>query len=127
MIITYWIYPCILYIYIYGIYLKGNYKENRYFQLGIRAKILTVAFFLLLFPSSLYHGTPFISYSKIATAITCKLTRINFLLLKAQVVPILCGVQLFGFLDGTYPTPAVNITIGTSDATRQDNNLDHKA
>lgn len=51
-----------------------------------------------------------INSAKIATAISCKLTRTNFLLWKAQVVPILRGVQLFGYLDGTIPKPAAKIT-----------------
>ncbi|GJX93320.1 retrotransposon protein, putative, ty1-copia subclass [Tanacetum coccineum] len=57
--------------------------------------------------------------SKIATAITCKLTRTNFLLWKAQVVPILRGVQLYGYVDGTKPMPAITRTIGTGADARQ--------
>ena len=56
--------------------------------------------------------------STIATAISCKLTRTNFLLWKAQVVPILKGVHLFGHLDDTIPAPAATVTIGTGDAIR---------
>ena len=67
---------------------------------------------------------PFINSSKIATAITCKLTRTNFLLWKAQVIPILRGVQLFRFLDGT--VPAAKITVGTSDAAKQENNPEYE-
>jgi hypothetical protein len=34
-----------------------------------------------------------------------KLTRENFILWKAQIVPIMCGAQLFSFLDGTTVEP----------------------
>ncbi|XP_020262174.1 uncharacterized protein LOC109838115 [Asparagus officinalis] len=61
----------------------------------------------------------FIKSSTIATAITCKLTRTNFLLWKAQVVPILRGVQLFGYLDGTTPMPVAMVTEGTDTDARQ--------
>nr|KAJ0185285.1 hypothetical protein LSAT_V11C900476660 [Lactuca sativa] len=51
-----------------------------------------------------------INSSKIATTITCKLNRSNFLLWKAQVVPILKGVQLFGYLDGSIESPTDKVT-----------------
>ncbi|GJX44866.1 retrotransposon protein, putative, ty1-copia subclass [Tanacetum coccineum] len=69
----------------------------------------------------------FINSSKIATAITCKLTRTNFLLWKAQVVPILRGVQLYGYVDGTKPMPAITRTIGTGADARQATNPDYEA
>lgn len=62
---------------------------------------------------------PFINSSKISTAITCKLTRTNFLLWKAQVVPILRGVQLYGYLDGTTAKPAAMVTVGTGSDARE--------
>jgi hypothetical protein len=37
--------------------------------------------------------------------ITIKLTRENYLLWKAQIVPYLKGQHLYGFLDGSRPTP----------------------
>ena len=40
-----------------------------------------------------------------------KLTRENFLLWRAQVLPRLKGAQLFGFLDGTTTAPARTITV----------------
>lgn len=61
----------------------------------------------------------FVNSSKLATAITCNLTRTNFLLSKAQVVPILRGVQLYGYVDGTIAALGAKITTGTgNDATR---------
>lgn len=62
----------------------------------------------------------------IATAITCKLTRTNFLLWKAQVVLILRGVQYLGFLDETSVVPATKITVGTCDAAKQENNDEYE-
>lgn len=67
-------------------------------------------------------ATALINSSKIATAITCKLTRTNYLLWKAQVVPILRGVKLFGYLDGTTRAPAEKITTGAGDAAREIDN-----
>lgn len=63
-----------------------------------------------------------INSAKIATAISCKLTRTNFLLWKSQVVPILRGVQLFGYLDGTIPKPNSKITTGTGADVREIDN-----
>nr|KAJ0190631.1 hypothetical protein LSAT_V11C800418970 [Lactuca sativa] len=60
----------------------------------------------------------FINSSKIATAVTYKLIRTNFLLWKAQVVPILEGVKLFGCLDRTMEIPTAKITVGTGEATK---------
>nr|KAJ0214123.1 hypothetical protein LSAT_V11C400176850 [Lactuca sativa] len=57
--------------------------------------------------------------STIATAISCKLTRTNFLLWKAQVVPILRGLQLFGHLDGTTPAPPQTLPGSTSAAAKE--------
>lgn len=67
-----------------------------------------------------------INSSKIATAVTCKLTRTNFLLWKAQVVPIHRGVKLFGYLDGTNAKPVEKITVGTRDATKQKDNPEYE-
>lgn len=60
--------------------------------------------------------------SSFANAITCRLTRTNFLLWKAQVVPILRGIQLFGYLDGTTPMPLATVTEGTGATVRQEDN-----
>ena len=48
-----------------------------------------------------------------------RLNRTNFLLSKAQVVPILSGANYFGYLDGSIAALACMITEGTSDAARQ--------
>lgn len=64
-----------------------------------------------------------INSSKIATLITCKLTRMIFLLWKAQVVRILQGVKLFSYLDGTTYVPTPKITVGTGDAAKQEDKL----
>ncbi|GJT72530.1 hypothetical protein Tco_1031816 [Tanacetum coccineum] len=57
--------------------------------------------------------------STIAFAISCKLTRTNFLLWKAQVIPILRGVQLFGHLDGSMPAPPTTAVTGPSAAGKE--------
>lgn len=57
--------------------------------------------------------------STIATAISCKLTRTNFLLWKAQVIPILRGVQLFGHLDGTTPAPPEKVVTEPNTAEKE--------
>ena len=38
--------------------------------------------------------------------VTIKLTRENYLLWEAQIVPYLRGQHLFGFLDGSRPAPS---------------------
>jgi hypothetical protein len=43
--------------------------------------------------------------ARLSQPISEKLTRDNFLLWKAQVVPIIRGARLFGYLDGTVATP----------------------
>lgn len=49
------------------------------------------------------------------------------LLWKACIEPILRGIQLFGFLDGTHVVQVAKITVGTGDAARQDTNPNHEA
>lgn len=44
-----------------------------------------------------------------------KLTRENFLLWKAQVVPAMKGTQLFGYLDGSTKAPAQEIMVKKAD------------
>ena len=51
----------------------------------------------------------------LAGLITVRLTRANFLLWKAQVVPNLTGAGLFRYLDGSVPAPPKTITEGTGD------------
>uniref|UniRef100_A0A2N9GMC7 Uncharacterized protein n=1 Tax=Fagus sylvatica TaxID=28930 RepID=A0A2N9GMC7_FAGSY len=55
-------------------------------------------------PSS--HPTPL---PHIHHLITIKLTRENYLLWKAQIVPYLRGQHLYGFLDGSRPAPSSNV------------------
>ena len=42
--------------------------------------------------------------------ITEKLTKLNYLLWKAQVLPVVRGAQLNGFLDGTMEVPPRQLT-----------------
>jgi hypothetical protein len=41
--------------------------------------------------------------------ITIKLTQDNYLLWRAQLIPYLRGQNLFGYLDGSVPCPAITI------------------
>ena len=43
--------------------------------------------------------------------ITIKLTSENYLLWKAQIVPYLKGQHLYGYLDGSTPTPPQSLTV----------------
>uniref|UniRef100_A0A2N9HRV5 Reverse transcriptase Ty1/copia-type domain-containing protein n=1 Tax=Fagus sylvatica TaxID=28930 RepID=A0A2N9HRV5_FAGSY len=47
--------------------------------------------------------------------VTIKLTRDNYLLWKAQIVPYLRGQHLFGFLDGSRPAPPQTPTVPAAD------------
>ena len=51
------------------------------------------------------------SLTPIHHLITIKLTRENYLLWKAQVVPYLKGQHLYGYLDGSTPAPPQSLTI----------------
>jgi hypothetical protein len=51
----------------------------------------------------------------IHTSVNTKLTRDNFRLWKATIVPILKGHSLFGFVDGSFSCPPQNITTETED------------
>ena len=44
-----------------------------------------------------------------------KLTRENFLLWRAQVLPAIRGAQLVGFLEGTIPTSPATIEVAKED------------
>lgn len=61
-------------------------------------------------------SAPTVTMPSLAGLITVRLTRANFLLWKAQVVPNLTGAGLFGYLDGSVPAPPKTITEGTGDA-----------
>lgn len=54
--------------------------------------------------------------------ITVRLSRTNFRLWKTQVVPVLTGANVFGYLDGSIPAPSRMITEGAGDAARQVSN-----
>ena len=64
--------------------------------------------------------TPIIPHSltQVHHLITIKLTRDNYLLWKAQIVPYLKGQHLFGFLDGTRLAPLPVLT-STADGAAQ--------
>jgi hypothetical protein len=49
--------------------------------------------------------------------ITIKLTRDNYLLWKAQIIPYLRGQHLYGFIDGTKPAPASSLAVQDSGPT----------
>ena len=88
---------------------------------GIRAIRLTSPFFLPFFSqphfhkhyvfinraicSHLQHRTSFNPPYNSTPSHHNKLTRENYLLWKAQVVPYLCGQHLFQFVDGSSPIP----------------------
>ncbi|CAN6207182.1 unnamed protein product [Urochloa humidicola] len=54
--------------------------------------------------------------------ITVRLSRTNFLLWKAQVVLVLSGQNLFGYLDGSFPEPPRTRTEGADAAAKQVDN-----
>ncbi|XBI08049.1 hypothetical protein VPH35_135848 [Triticum aestivum] len=64
-------------------------------------------------------SAPTISMPSLAGLITVRLTRANFHLWKAQVVPNLSGAGLFGYLDGSFPRPPQTVIEGTGDAAHQ--------
>jgi hypothetical protein len=43
--------------------------------------------------------------------ITVKLGQDNFLLWRAQIVPLLCSQGLLGFVDGSYPCPPAQVLV----------------
>lgn len=47
--------------------------------------------------------------SSLSHLVTEKLTRENFILWKAQVLPDVCGAQLMGYLDGSTKAPLENL------------------
>jgi hypothetical protein len=53
------------------------------------------------------------------------LTRDNFLLWRAQVVPIIRGAQLHWYLDGTIKEPTSTIAVTKDDMTEQVENPTH--
>ena len=65
--------------------------------------------------SALTQNTSPPSLSPIHHLITIKLTRDNYLLWKAQIVPYLKGQHLFGFIDGTQPSPQELLPLTTTE------------
>ena len=61
------------------------------------------------------HTSP--SVTLVHHLITIKLTRDNYLLWKAQVVPYLKGQHLFRFVDGSHPCPSQVVASASSDST----------
>uniref|UniRef100_A0A2N9EQN2 Reverse transcriptase Ty1/copia-type domain-containing protein n=1 Tax=Fagus sylvatica TaxID=28930 RepID=A0A2N9EQN2_FAGSY len=61
------------------------------------------------------HTSP--SLTPVHHLITIKLTRDNYLLWKAQVVPYLKGQHLFRFVDGSHPCPSQVVASASSDST----------
>ena len=55
-----------------------------------------------------------------------KLTRDNYLLWKAQIVPYLRGQHLFGFLDNSRPAPPQTLPVTTDDTTQPQPNPGHQ-
>ena len=51
------------------------------------------------------------SLTAIHHLITIKLTHDNYLLWKAQIVPYFKGQHLYGYLDGSTPTPPQSLTV----------------
>ena len=64
--------------------------------------------------SSTYSPT---SLTPVHHLITIKLTRDNYLLWKAQIVPYLRGQHLYGFLDGSTMAPQSTIAAATARVT----------
>ncbi|KAK1601065.1 hypothetical protein QYE76_016639 [Lolium multiflorum] len=64
-------------------------------------------------------SAPVVSIHSIASLITIRLNRGNFLLWKTQAVPALHAAHLFGYVDGSIVAPPPTITEGTGDAARQ--------
>ncbi|CAN6360802.1 unnamed protein product [Urochloa humidicola] len=55
------------------------------------------------------------SVGSLGPPISEKLTRDNFLLWKAQILPAIKGARLIGILDGSSKAPATTVTIEQSD------------
>uniref|UniRef100_A0A2N9I5M9 Reverse transcriptase Ty1/copia-type domain-containing protein n=1 Tax=Fagus sylvatica TaxID=28930 RepID=A0A2N9I5M9_FAGSY len=76
----------------------------------------------LLSTSSQNTTTP--SLTPIQHLITIKLNQDNYLLWKAQIVPYLKGQNLFGFIDGSLPSPPSILPQTSTDLTQPPLNLD---
>uniref|UniRef100_A0A2N9J7Y7 Uncharacterized protein n=1 Tax=Fagus sylvatica TaxID=28930 RepID=A0A2N9J7Y7_FAGSY len=67
--------------------------------------------------SSALSASPPTSLIAVHHLITIKLTRDNYLLWKAQIVPYLRGQHLFAFLDGSRPAPPPSLPTQLAEAT----------
>ena len=74
--------------------------------------------------SALTQNTSPHSQSLIHLLITIKLTRDNYLLWKAQIVPYLKGQHLFGFINGTQPPPPQFLPLTTTETSHSRTNPD---
>jgi hypothetical protein len=67
------------------------------------------------------------STRSLGQAISQKLTKENFLLWKVQIVPIVRGAQLYGFLDGTTKESSSTIVVSKDGRSEQVENPAHAA
>jgi hypothetical protein len=74
--------------------------------------------------SALTQNTSPHSFSPVHHPITIKLTRDNYLLWKAQIVPYLKGQNLFGFIDGTQTPPPQFLPLTTTEPSQPHLNPD---
>ena len=66
------------------------------------------------FAGLLMFGQPAVpAVPNLAQMVTVKLSRDNYLLWKAQIVPILRGHWLLGFLDGSQAAPPMRVSVST--------------
>lgn len=68
-----------------------------------------------------------ISISTMGQMVTVKLNRDNHLLWKAQVVPILRGHQVLGYVDGSYPAPPKSVRESDADGAPMVDNVAYTA
>ena len=92
---------------------------------GIRAIVTYVSFFFsmasLSSSTSIVNTTTSPSRTSLTTIhylITIKLPHDNYLVWKAQIVPYLKGQHLYGYLNGTTPTPSQIIIVAADGATQ---------
>ena len=57
--------------------------------------------------------------------VTVKLNKGNYALWRAQVLPIIRGAQLQGYLDGTLVTPEKEVDVKIADKTRKESNPEY--
>jgi hypothetical protein len=57
--------------------------------------------------------------------VAVKLNKVNYALWRAQVLPIIRGAQLQGYLDGTSIAPEKEVDIKITDKTRKESNPEY--